>query len=333
MPQHRPPSSLPPARAQDVWSLYQQGRNLISLFEFMQSHEVDYNQLLDDGQTLLHHAVQWPNYTVLEWMLEHGADPNLPDENGRTPLILATDHRAVRLMRIYGASFETPEAEEAVYGAWIMDNSLLLSELLDGGAGVSEMLARDVMIAKGRIESAVSQHLLEHLKAPEIDTKMIKKAHIFDKNGQDFAAWQHPSTWHQWPEVAATLQARGEVVTKADLLDAVDIIHSPFYRAAECYVFDKVVKSLNLAGEGVGAAELLDEGGELSALGQAAVEMRACGVIFSVENARCLSNPAELLRIHEAIPPQDGSKIYNIHSVVESARRQQRQAQNQQGRT
>jgi len=51
--------------------------------------DVDLNTLTDDGSTPLFLACQHGHHACVRWLLAGGADPNVPDLGGRTPLVIA----------------------------------------------------------------------------------------------------------------------------------------------------------------------------------------------------------------------------------------------------
>ena len=66
----------------------------------------DVNMKDEDGHTPLHWACTYGNEEICRLLLEHGADPNARDDNGRTPLHWAClyNHTAiVRLLIEHGA--------------------------------------------------------------------------------------------------------------------------------------------------------------------------------------------------------------------------------------
>jgi ankyrin repeat protein len=67
------------------------------------------------GYTALHWAIFYGRESVASYLLEHGADPNIPDRDGETPLMLcaaaramdeAASERIARLLLHFGARRE-----------------------------------------------------------------------------------------------------------------------------------------------------------------------------------------------------------------------------------
>lgn len=82
------------ATARDKWS------NTLFCYAVIIGGETDLEILLasgadinqrdpDDGRTPLHEAVSTNRPTIVQWMLEHGADPNIEDHTGQTSAALA----------------------------------------------------------------------------------------------------------------------------------------------------------------------------------------------------------------------------------------------------
>ena len=57
------------------------------------------------GRTSLHSAVREKQLTSVKILLKHGADPNMKNDNGRTPLDLAKDERHEEMIKELKVSF------------------------------------------------------------------------------------------------------------------------------------------------------------------------------------------------------------------------------------
>jgi len=55
----------------------------------------------------LHRACQENNHTAAQWMLSHGADVNMPDIAGRTPLFFVQDLKMAQLLLSHGADVDS----------------------------------------------------------------------------------------------------------------------------------------------------------------------------------------------------------------------------------
>lgn len=74
------------------------------------------------GYTLLHIAVETQSISLLEWLAEKKADPNIPDDDGNTPLMLTLknkqDKTAIRLLDLYpdiNLNIQNKRGETALY--------------------------------------------------------------------------------------------------------------------------------------------------------------------------------------------------------------------------
>ncbi len=131
---------------------------------------------LDDGISLLLYTTWWQHYEMARWMLQHGADPDLPDCD--SPLIHAAadnDVRFATLLLDFGAAidrpncrFETPLGYACSYDA--VDVVRLLCErgaFVNGTEGWGRSYLRCVTWALGgtpvnRKKVEIEQILLSH---------------------------------------------------------------------------------------------------------------------------------------------------------------------------
>ena len=68
------------------------------LDSFLQSHNID--ALSPDHQTLLFQAAQFNHLVLLKQLIERGADPNIPDDCQRSPLIIAVRHSNLQAVQL-----------------------------------------------------------------------------------------------------------------------------------------------------------------------------------------------------------------------------------------
>lgn len=59
----------------------------------------------ENGQSLVHHAVKLKNLAMLKCLLETGAEPNLRDKNGKTPLFYGRGESVKMLLKYGGDPF------------------------------------------------------------------------------------------------------------------------------------------------------------------------------------------------------------------------------------
>ncbi|HYK89376.1 MAG TPA: ankyrin repeat domain-containing protein [Acidobacteriota bacterium] len=65
----------------------------ISMVEFLLNHGADPNRAGSGDATPLWKAIRDENNSIFEFLLNHGADPNRPDSHGDTPLRMAAGWR------------------------------------------------------------------------------------------------------------------------------------------------------------------------------------------------------------------------------------------------
>lgn len=68
----------------------------------MVENGADVNMQASDGTTALIAAIMQGNYQVVEYLLEHGADPNLENKRGWTPLKIANTYQKTHPYDIIG---------------------------------------------------------------------------------------------------------------------------------------------------------------------------------------------------------------------------------------
>ena len=61
----------------------------------------DVNVRIEDGTTLLHLAARYAHPTIVEWLLDRGADANLQDNYGRTPSEFAEKNEYLKGSDVY----------------------------------------------------------------------------------------------------------------------------------------------------------------------------------------------------------------------------------------
>ena len=94
---------------------------------------------LSSGETGLHVTVARRDLTWTRWLLQEGANPNLADNSGRTPLLVATEIGfidAVEVLLRRGAQVDVANraGETPLISAVLTRNIALMEVLLEGGA-------------------------------------------------------------------------------------------------------------------------------------------------------------------------------------------------------
>jgi ankyrin repeat protein len=98
----------------------------IGLAEFALEHGVSPNLAFgDEGNTMLHEYARWKDYPAVsadavEWLLAHGADPNIPRDDGQTSFVVAVrsgNAAAADVMRAHGADLHSVGPLDELMGA------------------------------------------------------------------------------------------------------------------------------------------------------------------------------------------------------------------------
>lgn len=114
-------------------------RVAIELVEFALEHGISLNLGAErDGSTLLHNFVRLKDYPevsaeTVAWLLAHGADPNIPRDDGQTPFVLAVrlgNTAAAEVMRAHDADIHSVRPLDELMGACRNRDALAASEIL-----------------------------------------------------------------------------------------------------------------------------------------------------------------------------------------------------------
>jgi hypothetical protein len=197
------------------------------------------NKKDDEGQTPLATAVVQGEVGVVRFLLEQGADPNIPNKNGLTPL----DHACSRdkaiamtlakLLLDHGANVNTkrPNPTYITSLSWAVssDNTELVRLLIDHGADITAAYdtgATALHTAAGRGDLEIAKLLIEHgadvnAKLTDGWTPLHEAAYSGHKNivelllahGADINATDihgaTPLAWAQGADVKELLRQRG----------------------------------------------------------------------------------------------------------------------------
>jgi ankyrin repeat protein len=151
------------------------------------------NAVPPKGTTILQKAISERiegDFRMLTWLLEHGADPLLPDASHRTPVRLAAEHadlEAVALLVRHGAKSDIrPNSAILIAGARKHDSDSLLRLLVDNGCNLDTADttlrmnfepegARDIYPGEPALIQAIRKHdsahvakLLRHSANPNV---------------------------------------------------------------------------------------------------------------------------------------------------------------------
>lgn len=100
--------------------------------------EININDCNNYGDTLLHHACIDAQYDKIKWLVQHGANVNLPNKQGNTPLLLHIKHRLgyhniVKFLIKNGADINARnnDGDTALYMACMEGNNKFIRYLVD----------------------------------------------------------------------------------------------------------------------------------------------------------------------------------------------------------
>lgn len=122
---------------------YRKCRNRHRLFDLVARHP-EIGNSLDLGCSFLERAIWWHDHELAEWLLEHGADPNLAEAGTNTPLIQAAFENDVRMAGMLldaGALIDEPNSDdETPLGyACAYDLTTMVQFLCERGADVNRL--------------------------------------------------------------------------------------------------------------------------------------------------------------------------------------------------
>jgi ankyrin repeat protein len=140
------------------------------LVEFAQEHGININLAFErDGSTLLHIFARLKDYPdvsteAVTWLIAHGADPDIPREDGQTPLVLAVrigNNAAADVMRTHGADIHSVRPLDELMGACRNRDSGRVAEILRRYPG---MLANPTPEASELLVSAATVNRTDEVR-------------------------------------------------------------------------------------------------------------------------------------------------------------------------
>ena len=142
----------------------------IGLVEFALKHGITLNLAIErDGGTLLHDFARLKDYPevaveAVTWLLEHGADPNIPKDDGQTPFVLAVrigNNPVAEVMRTHGANIHSLRPMDELIGACRNRDSAKIGEILRRHPG---MLANPSPEVSELLVSAAAANRLDDVR-------------------------------------------------------------------------------------------------------------------------------------------------------------------------
>ncbi len=152
------------------------GNDVIAMLDRPGSQIID-TRAIDSGEGALHIVVKRGDETYLRFLLQKGADPNLRDGRGNTPLMLAVDQGEVAMIPILAAAKANPNlanasGETPLIRAVQRRDPAMVRELLAAGAdpdqtdNIAGMSAREYAKRDGR-NPAITKMLADIASKPK----------------------------------------------------------------------------------------------------------------------------------------------------------------------
>ncbi|XP_046554920.1 serine/threonine-protein phosphatase 6 regulatory ankyrin repeat subunit B-like [Haliotis rubra] len=135
--------------------------------KLMLNHGIDPNIKNQQGRTVIHYAAIKGDKNKLTILLEGGADPRVPDEKGRTVLLQAVKKQHFHNVRLFLEKGVNPDVQDkngktALHFAVELKDSETVKLLLNGGAdpSVSDIYGRDALHYAVKSQNCVIMNLL-----------------------------------------------------------------------------------------------------------------------------------------------------------------------------
>lgn len=307
----------------------------------------DVNFRTSTSETSLLAAIHTQKSEAVQFLLEHGADPNLADAREYGPLHHVMNHSQIaNLLLDYGAEpncLSQPggtnrHGDSPLYIAADGDHYNVLIALLKAGADPHLETH-----GKKKTSHAISHNLrgvLDKLKQYEgiprakLDASLSKES-LLRRDRKGYCALDNPVTYRQWPEISARLAEKGERFTKAEWMHISQLSRKSFLlHAVEARCLDAVVRDLNAHGERLEMEflERIDPARQYRAMVPMMENVHVIRAVFTRENLaplgkqRCRENL-------EALPENLRHLVPNrIALMTEASRLEVMQAQGKGGR-
>ena len=221
------------------------------MVQMLLAHGADADAFDGNGMMApLHHACKSRNAAVVEVLLEHGANVNLPTRDGAHPLHIAVskgEENIIVMLLKHGADINALDSNgmAPLHHACNLQNAAIVAALLGRGANVN-LLTRDdvhplhISFSKGKAE--ITQMLLKHGADVDFDA--------FDSNGRTPL---HHACDSQNAVIVALLLERYGVNVNLPTRDGVHPLHIALSKGKE-----EIVRMLVAHGADVNAVQQMD---------------------------------------------------------------------------
>lgn len=287
------------------------------------------------GSRFLHLAAERGLVGLVGWLLDHGANPNLMDLKGYTPLFYAVSARSLACMELLLAAHADPDLRAhstraardrttlPLMRAYELGMEEAVKMLLESRASIDPIAQRHRHHVQNAFDepdanplTALDHYVQEYLTAPWARADHIDKARLLAADNEGRSMLSHPRTWAQFPAILERLGKHGEYLGKKDFLGTDAVGKNWLVRATECRQFNTVLRYLNQRGEGVGPADVLTREGQLNPLGQMLVAKGQIPYLFTQENAPYANSRSGFWTIYQALPPEGKAQIRNMHTLM-----------------
>lgn len=274
----------------------------------------------------------------LKRLLEAGGDPNAELDFGlfytytaMSEAMGAKQSRAMDMLLSHGAN---PDGEfdydaKLAHGAALVGDAECMRVLLnyepeldkEGSVWMrSNNVARyEVMTPHATAIRTGHEHIAEMIERfqaiPRVtDMDAVTREMLLEKNANGDCALDRPDTWHRIDEVLGSLNAKGETLTKADLMQTGGDGKSYLCKAVECNALRPVLDLLHSQNDGLHAAELVSAKGAASEVLQAIADKFALSAVFTKKNWQG-ANRTELAVTYQALDDEQKAAVPNYHQL------------------
>ena len=311
--------------------------------------EIDAVQLPSQA-TALHHAVRHENMEMLAFLVEAGANMEMGNTHGYTPLYVAAQLGMQEAFDFLLASGADPNAQSkngsvplhAAINNYRVD---CVKSLLDAGAkrdhkkrgkntadSPEDFVEGKLVGVGGRGQpqlwagemAEIFKYYAELEKEPMPD--YFRREPLFTEKPGKPALFDQPRVWRKFDEVVASVQDECERrLSKKDFMQVRERGTSWLERGVECQAFGSVMNYLHSRNEVLIPEDLLDDEGKPNSLLLTIVRKRALGTLASKENWHSQGMVA-LKKVMRALPEEARGQVTNLHGLYASLGRTEQSA-------
>jgi ankyrin repeat protein len=178
----------------------------------------------NDGWSLLHTAAYWGNTELVNYLIRAGAMIDMPDNFGRTPLVLASESGQLPIVKLLEQDPKISHSSkgQALVSACSRASYPVAEYLLDAGAllGAIEQVLHEIFyIANGKIDTHHVQYYIWNTRVVVHENSVLPLLRLLVKRGADINcrdrfgnSWLHNAAYVQQSETVRLLLANGAAV-------------------------------------------------------------------------------------------------------------------------